>query len=98
MRNSYPQGGGALQANAPAQMSEGVETEASSVPRGSGGMALASRLRTLSRLEFLERCYHKAYGPEVAQDLVNSMRRSSKKQYESAWKRFQAWLPCQKLL
>ena len=93
-RNSYPQSGGALQENAPHEMSEeGVATEASSVPRGSGGTALASELRTLSRLEFLERCYHRAYGPEVAQDLVNSIRRSSQRQYESAWKRFQAWLP-----
>ena len=50
-------------------------------------------VRSLSRLEFLRAIYKCSYSEEVVSDLLNHLAKSSLKQYQSAWKRFQDWLP-----
>ena len=49
-------------------------------------------LRDMDRLQFLRYLWSK-HGEQVANDLCNSLRPSSIKQYESCWKRFKQWLP-----
>ena len=50
-------------------------------------------VRSLSRLEFLRAVYELSYSEEVVSDLLNHLAKSSLNQYQSAWKRFQDWLP-----
>ena len=44
-------------------------------------------------MEFLHKTFAIQFGPEVASTLVDTHRDSTLNQYESAWKRFQSWLP-----
>lgn len=53
------------------------------------------RVLSLSRLEFLRAIYLKVYKEEVVNHLLNHLASSSLRQYESAWKRFQNWLPAE---
>ena len=50
-------------------------------------------VRSLSRLEFLKAVYLLDYEEEVVTDLLGHLAKSSLRQYQSAWKRFQDWLP-----
>ena len=50
-------------------------------------------VRSLSRMEFLKAIYRSSYEEEVANDLIGHLADSSSNQYQSAWKRFQNWLP-----
>ena len=50
-------------------------------------------VRSLSRMEFLKAIYRASYEEEVANDLIGHLADSSSNQYQSAWKRFQNWLP-----
>ena len=50
-------------------------------------------VRAFSRLEFLRAIYQRSYKGEVVDDLLSHLAASSLRQYESAWKRFQEWLP-----
>ena len=50
-------------------------------------------VRAFSRLEFLRAIYQKSYKGEVVDDLLSHLAASSLRQFESAWKRFQEWLP-----
>lgn len=45
------------------------------------------------RLEFLRAMYKMSYSKEVVSSLLNHLAKSSLNQYQSAWKRFQGWLP-----
>ena len=50
-------------------------------------------VRTLSRVEFLKAIYRASFEEAVANDLISHLADSSTNQYQSAWKRFQNWLP-----
>ena len=50
-------------------------------------------VRSLSRMEFLRAIYLLDYDEEVVSNLLSHLADSSLRQYQSAWKRFQAWLP-----
>ena len=68
----------------------------SSSPEANGEIGPSIRgVLSLSRLEFLRAIYLKSYKEEVVNQLLNHLASSSLRQYESAWKRFQNWLPAE---
>ena len=74
--------------------SEGSSTPGAATPiRSRQELFFASRIKELSRLEFLRLAYSSLYSKEVVEDLLKAAADSSLKQYESNWRTFTKWLP-----
>ena len=78
----------------PAIPSQEGDTGGPTLPAADGESGLGiRRVRSFSRVEFLKTVYRKSYDEDVVEHLLKHLASSSLRQYESAWKRFQAWLP-----
>jgi len=59
----------------------------------SSGQTRTIQLRSMDRLEFLKTMWEEKHGEIVANRLILAQRDSTARQFQSAWKTFQAWLP-----